>query len=165
MRTVLMGENTLHLQGEEVSLDTKLVLKGAKAGSLAQEEVSRQHEYAVLATFPSINTSVCDMQILELGKISEKMPNFDYISFSADLPTALGDYKNIHPTGKVEMYSDYYELLVAKQLGMLVDEVHLLNRAMFILDKNNKVIYKQINNQIKDQVDFEKFTKELNKYN
>ncbi|UUM19018.1 MULTISPECIES: redoxin domain-containing protein [unclassified Mycoplasma] len=164
MRTITMGGKTLHLQGNEVELGQQLKLVGAKAGTFAQAEAERTHKYAVLTVFPSINTSVCDLQILELGKISEKHPNFDYISFSVDLPTALIDYKNMHPTGNVEMYSDYYNKEVSNQLGLLIDELHINARAIFILDENNKVLYKQINSEVKDQVDFELFTKELIKY-
>ncbi|EGV00082.1 thiol peroxidase [Mycoplasmopsis columbina SF7] len=162
-RTVQLGDATLTFVGQEAQLGQQLELKGAKAGDFAQSLATRSHDYAVLAVFPSSNTSVCDMQILELSKISETYPNFDYITFSVDLPSALADYKNLHPTGKVELYSDYYNHYVAKQLGLLIEEIHLMGRAMFILDKENKIIYKQINSQVKEQVDFASLKNELEK--
>ncbi|WP_027120757.1 redoxin domain-containing protein [Mycoplasmopsis lipofaciens] len=165
MRKVFLGENQMNFIGEEIKLNEALNLVGAKFGEFTQTKVELDKtKYTILATFPSINTGVCDLQILELGRLSEKYPQFNYVSFSMDLPSALNDYVTSHPIGKIVMYSDYYDKQVANQLGLLIKEIHLLGRAMFVLDQNNKIVYKQINSQVKNQVDFnqlEEFLKKL----
>ncbi|AWX69729.1 redoxin domain-containing protein [[Mycoplasma] anseris] len=163
MRIIKMKNNDLHLLGKEVELNQKIELQGAFVGSFEQKTFNNESKYTVLATFPSINTQVCDMQILELSRISAKYPEFNFVSFSADLPSALNSYiSSGHPVGNIQMFSDYYNHNVAKQLGILIDEIHLLARAMFILDKENKIIYKQINQELTDQVDFDQLLNKLN---
>ncbi|VEU78318.1 redoxin family protein [Mycoplasmopsis columbinasalis] len=162
-RTVTLGHLPLTLHGKEAELGQQINLVGAKAGGFVQEKVARNHEFAVLGVFPSINTNVCDLQVLELGKLSEKYTDFDFFTFSVDLPSALGEYKAGHPTGRVELYSDYYNRNVGVQLGVLINELHLLARGLFILDKDNKVVYKQINDVVSSQADFPKLEAELKK--
>ncbi|AWX42762.1 thiol peroxidase [Metamycoplasma cloacale] len=163
MRTITMKNNPLHLMDEEIKINDQVELKGALIGSFEQKLFNNEQKYTVLATFPSINTQVCDMQILELSKISQSYPNINFVSFSADLPTALNSYATLgHPIGSIQMYSDYYDLYVGHQLGIVIKEIHLLARGMFILDPNNRVIYKQINQELTTQVDFEQLINKLN---
>ncbi|QGZ97856.1 redoxin domain-containing protein [Mycoplasma sp. NEAQ87857] len=161
MRKVNAADKELHFEGQEVELGTTLELSGTKAGEIEQTEILSNGKYTVIATFPSINTNVCDLQILRLSEISKEFPMFNYYSFSQDLPFALNEYVTNHPTGNITMYSDHKDRVMAKQLGLLLHEWKLLGRAMFVLDPENKVIYKQINSDIKQQVDFDKFVAKL----
>ncbi|WP_029512537.1 redoxin domain-containing protein [Mycoplasmopsis iners] len=154
MKKIKMGTNEVTLVGFDAEIGDRIELIGAKAGSLDQTPVVRKNKYAILATFPSSNTSVCEMQVLELSKMAKQFPKFDYITFSMDLPFALSDYQNLHQTENIEMFSDYFSHSVAKQLGVLIKENHLMARSMFILDQDNRIVYKQVNDQIKQQVDF-----------
>ncbi|QDF64987.1 redoxin domain-containing protein [Mycoplasma nasistruthionis] len=155
MRVTYIDDKQLTLNGNEVELNQAVKLSGALRGGFAQSEVKREHDYIVVATFPSIDTSVCDMQVLKLAELSEKYPQFDYASFSVDLPTALQNYADGHKVGDIQLYSDYFDHSTLNGFGVLINELKISARAMFVLDKDNKVVYKQINDQVKAQVDFD----------
>ncbi|WP_406614123.1 redoxin family protein [Mycoplasma corogypsi] len=161
MRKAYMGDKVVTLHGKAPELNQEVIVKGALAGSFEQVELERKHDYLVLITFPSIDTSVCDLQVLFLSQLTEKYPNFDYASISVDLPTALNSYKSSHPTGSIQLFSDYYDLKLSKELGVLMEENRLSARAVFIVNKENKIVYLQINEQVKDQMDFKALESKL----
>ncbi|EFF41435.1 redoxin domain-containing protein [Mycoplasmopsis alligatoris] len=158
MKKLLFGEREVTSNGEDIKIGTKLDLTGVLAGSFTESTPEFKNEYTVFTTLPSIDTRVCDLQILRLAEISKEYPEFNYISYSLDLPTALASYMTEHPVGEIKMYSDYLTKRVANETHLLINELQLFNRSVFILDKENKVVYKQINTQIRENIDFEKLT-------
>ncbi|MDU7036385.1 MAG: redoxin family protein, partial [Staphylococcus simulans] len=55
----------------------------------------------------------------------------------------------------VILLSDYQKHSFGKNFGVLMDDLQLLARSVFVLDKNNKVVYKEIVNEGTDFPDFE----------
>lgn len=47
---------------------------------------------------------------------------------------------------------------------MLINELQLATRAVFVLDKENKLVYSEVKDQVKDQVDFDALEEVLKKY-
>ncbi|SJZ60728.1 redoxin domain-containing protein [Mycoplasmopsis verecunda] len=154
MRTVKFGNKDYELAGTQPIIGNEVVLVGAKEGKFTQTKPERKNKYMVLGTFPSADTAVCDMQILKMAELSHKYKNVDFVTFSMDLPTALSNYSEDHEVGKVQLYSDYLDHEVARGLGVLIEELQLCARSLFILDDLNKVQYVQINEKTGEQVDF-----------
>ncbi|AAZ43780.1 redoxin family protein [Mycoplasmopsis synoviae] len=161
---VKFGDKELTLNGLAPKHGDKVEAKGALAGSFDQVKFDNKGKMTVLSTFPSIDTKVCDLQVGKLAHLSEKYTDFNFVSFSLDLPPALADYKANHPTGRVEMYSDYFDKKTVSSLGMLINELQLATRAVFVLDKENKLVYSEVKDQVKDQVDFDALEEVLKKY-
>lgn len=158
MRKVLFGTVELTIKEKEFNVGDTVELIGVTGSSFEDVKPQRKHDYAVVTTFPSVDTRVCNMQVLRLIQIAEQYPNFDYISFSLDLPAALTSYSSEHPVGKIQMFTDYKNRTISTKLGLLIDEIKLFNRCLFVLDNNNKVVYKQVNTQVREEVDFEALT-------
>ncbi|MFV8459300.1 redoxin domain-containing protein [Mycoplasma sp. CR] len=162
MRTVKFGNKDCTLAGTSPVVGNEVVLVGAKEGKFEQSTPKRENKYLVLGTFPSADTMVCDMQILKMAELSHKYKNVDFVTFSMDLPTALSNYAEDHETGRVQLYSDYLTHEVARGLGVLIEQVQLCARSLFILDDQNKIKYMQINENTHEQVDFKSMEEKLN---
>ncbi|QNM93595.1 redoxin domain-containing protein [Mycoplasma sp. Pen4] len=165
MRFVTLAGTKHKLVDNAPQIGDVINIKAAKAGSFEQTSITREHKYLVLLSFPSADTSICDMQILRGAELSEKYPNFDYASISMDLPPALKNYQEGHKVGKIQLFSDYLDRHNAVDLGVLIENIQLCARGMFILDENNKIVYMQLNDEIKKQVDFDEFEKKLAEFN
>ncbi|ADE19521.1 redoxin domain-containing protein [Mycoplasma crocodyli] len=163
MKKLLFGEREVTSNGDEVKLGTVINLRGVKAGTFDESKPVLKNDYTVFTTLPSIDTRVCDLQILRLAEISKEYAEFNYVSFSLDLPTALASYLTEHQVGEIQMFSDYLDKKVSKETNLLVNELQLMNRSVFILDKDNKVVYKQINKQIRENIDFERLVEAMEK--
>lgn len=165
MKKIFFKDLEVTLFGEQLKVGDSLnnISDLYPAGSFAGETVEfNKGKYKILTTYPSVDTSVCDFQVLELSKITSEYPEFDYIGISVDLPSALNSYKSMHPTGSIKMYSDYRNKNFAKKSGLLIDELQLLGRSIFVLDKENKVVYSEIKEQVGEQINFEKLREVLN---
>lgn len=159
MKKIFFKDLEVTLLGEQLKVGDSLdnISDLYPAGSFAGLNVEfNKGKYKILTTYPSVDTSVCDFQVLELSKITSEYPELDYIGISVDLPSALNSYKSMHPTGSIKMYSDYKNKSFAKKAGLLIDELQLLGRSIFVLDKENKVIYAEIKEQVGEQINFEK---------
>ncbi|MBW0594638.1 thiol peroxidase [Mycoplasmopsis anatis] len=159
MKKIFFKNLEVTLSGEQLKLGDVLnkINDIFPAGSFSGENIEfNKGKYKILTTYPSVDTSVCDFQVLELSKITSEFPELDYIGISVDLPSALNSYKSMHPTGSIKMYSDYRTKNFSKQSGLLIDELQLLGRSIYVLDKENKVIYSEIKDQVGEQIDFDK---------
>ncbi|MFV8475673.1 redoxin domain-containing protein [Mycoplasma sp. VS403A] len=162
MRTVKFANKDYNLAGTAPVVGNEVVLQGSKEGKFDQSMPKREHKYLVLGTFPSADTMVCDMQILKMAELSRKYKDVDFVTFSMDLPTALSNYAEDHETGRVQLYSDYLAHDVARGLGVLIEQLQLCARSLFILDEQNKIKYMQINENTNEQVDFKSMEAKLN---
>ncbi|QZE12485.1 redoxin domain-containing protein [Mycoplasma sp. Ms02] len=157
MKTIKFKDLEIKKLGKEIELGDKVYFnKYPTVGDFIDNPVVLSKDYTVLTTYPSIDTSVCEMQIAYLANLSNQFENVDFVAFSMDLPSALKNYADGHGFGRMQAFSDYKTKEMANSLGLLLDEVFLFNRAVLVLDKEQKVIYKDINqNSVGDQVDFD----------
>lgn len=109
----------------------------------------------LISVVPSIDTGVCDQQT---RKFNEEASQEDgvVLTISADLPFAQKRWCASNGLENVITLSDHKDLSFGKQYGVVMEELRLLARSVFVLDKNNKVIYTEIVSEGTDFPDFEK---------
>ncbi|UUM19713.1 MULTISPECIES: redoxin domain-containing protein [unclassified Mycoplasma] len=151
------------LLGTEAKLGDKVMLKGVLAGTFNTKDYENNGKYTVVVVFPSIDTRVCDMQVALANSFAQEFENVNFVSFSQDLPTALASYIDQHKITKIQMFSDYKHREMALSLGLLIDQLFLNARAMLVLDKDNNLVYKQVNKNVHEQVDFDSLREFLSK--
>ncbi|WP_025755339.1 redoxin domain-containing protein [Mycoplasmopsis cricetuli] len=154
MKKVIFSQKEYDLIGTPMEIGKKVQIKSVLAGTFDQKEYQNEGKYTILSFFPAIDTSVCDLQISQTDEIAKNYPKFKFISISVDLPTTLKVYVEKHNVQNVQMYSDYKDRSVTKSLGLLIDDLFLAARAVIVLDKENKIIYKQMHQSIHEQIDF-----------
>ncbi|WP_036452404.1 redoxin domain-containing protein [Mycoplasma buteonis] len=154
---VKFAARDLNLLGNEKNVGDTVTLTSAVApGTFFAEELKLKHDYTVLTTYPSVDTRVCELQVLSMGDLSKDFPKINFLAFSVDLPSALAAYKDSHEVGNVKLYSDYQKLALAKELGVLIEEINLCARSVFVVDKDGKIIYKEIKTNTSDNITFNK---------
>ncbi|MFQ3854103.1 thiol peroxidase [Staphylococcus sp. 2S1] len=108
----------------------------------------------LISVVPSIDTGVCDKQT---RKFNEEAAAEDgvVLTISVDLPFAQKRWCASNGLDNVVTLSDHKELSFGKNYGVVMEELRLLARSVFVLDENNKVVYTEVVSEGTDFPDFD----------
>ena len=153
-----MHGNELSLMGVLPKIGDNICDFSVKANDMS---VKTAKDYAdkvlVVLTVPSIDTPVCDMEIKKFNDTAASLPeDIKIISVSADLPFAQGRWAAETGIKNITMLSDYYDMNFADSFGVHIKELRLLTRAVFVYDKNGKLVYSQVLDEITKEPDYDK---------
>lgn len=81
------------------------------------------------------------MQTRHFNKTLSDLEDTVVLTVSVDLPFAQGKWCAAEGLDNAIMLSDYYDHSFGKAYGLLINEWHLLARAVLVLDADNKVTY------------------------
>lgn len=110
----------------------------------------------IITSFLSLDTRVCDMQVKEFNRRAQNVPgNVVIIGISQDLPFAQKRFCDSNKIDRVMTFSDYKTNSFGINYGLLIKELHLLARAVIIIDMNNIVRYMQIVEEATNAPDYE----------
>lgn len=155
--------NPLTLVGPELKVgdkapDFKLVDTSLKPVMLADSKGKTR----LVSVVPSIDTPVCDLQTKRFNQEASKLPeNIAVITVSMDLPFAQARWCGLAGADKVQMLSDYQEQSFGKAYGVLIKELKLLARAVFVIGTDDKIRYVEYVKEITTHPDYEKVLKFL----
>lgn len=96
----------------------------------------------IIFTVPSLDTPVCEYQIVELSKKmkSQDDNNFDYFVISIDTPFAQARFIKKHDISQtITFLSDYASHQFMITSGLMLDELSLFTRAIIVCDELNIV--------------------------
>ncbi len=111
----------------------------------------------LISVTPSLDTSVCDAQMRWFNQEAAKLPDSGVVmNISMDLPFAVGRYCTTAGINKVKAFSDHRDASFCTNYGVLIKELRLLSRSIFILDKNDVIRYIEIVPEITHHPDYEK---------
>jgi thioredoxin-dependent peroxiredoxin len=117
----------------------------------------------IIASFPSLDTPVCDMQVREFNKRSVSFsPDIVVIGISKDLPFAQKRFCQEHDIKNI-ILSDYKDSSFGLSYGLIIKEWNLLARSVLIIDKNDILRYMQIVSELTNQPDYEDALKNLDR--
>ena len=109
----------------------------------------------VLSIIPSIDTGVCSTQTRRFNQELSDLDNTVVITVSVDLPFAQGKWCAAEGIENAVMLSDYFDHSFGRDYAVLINEWHLLARAVLVLDENNTVTYAEYVDNINTEPDFE----------
>lgn len=110
----------------------------------------------VLVTVPSLDTPVCDLEMRRFNSEAAKLSDdCQIVAVSCDLPFAQARWCGAAGADNITALSDYMENGFGKSYGVLIDELRLLARAVFVVDKNGNLVYEQLVPEMTDQPAFE----------
>ena len=139
------------LQAGDQAPDFDVIDGGLEAVNLA----SSAGKVRLISVVPSLDTGVGSEQTkLFAGEISGLPENVEVLTVSADLPFAQGRWCGAE---EVEMttLSDHRELSFANAYGVLIKELKLLTRAIFVVDAENKITYVEVVPEMTDHPDYD----------
>lgn len=99
----------------------------------------------IVSIVPSLDTGVCQIQTKrfnqELGGLGDKV---NAITVSRDLPFAQNRFCGAEDVKNMKVGSDYQNGSFGDSWGVMIDELKLLARAVYVLDSQGKVVYGEI---------------------
>lgn len=156
MNTVTFQGNTLHLEGElpkEGYRAPNFKLIANDLGERVLDDYSGKT--LVIATVPSLDTPVCDLEGKrfneEAAKLSDKVR---IVMASRDLPFAQARWCGAAGAKNLETLSDYRDGAFGRHYGVLIKELELLARAVFVIDPNGGLAYCQLVPEVTSQPDY-----------
>ena len=119
----------------------------------------------IISSLPSLDTSVCDMMT---RKFNEEAVSLDkdvvVLAISMDLPFAQDRWCIAADVENVNVLSDHRTTSFGRAFGVLIEDLRLLARAVFIADKEGIIRYIEIVDELTHEPDYEaalKAAKEL----
>ena len=156
MKVTVKG-NPVTLLGEEVSVGQKA--QDFKVLNTSLEEVTLsnfKNKIKLIASVPSLDTPVCDLEIKRFNDEASKLSKDLVIIFiSMDLPFAQKRFCQANEIKIVKTLSDHRDADFGQKFGVLIKELRLLARAIFILDKNDVIKYIQIVPELSSPPDYD----------
>jgi thiol peroxidase len=150
--------NPLTLAGQEVKVgqpapDFKIHFfdGGLKTISLAD----LKGKPTILSVVPSLDTPVCATQTKkfndELSALGDKV---NALTVSLDLPFAMNRFCGAESIKNMRVGSDYQDRNFGQSYGTLIEELKIMSRAVFVLDKDGKVVYAQYVPEVASEPDY-----------
>lgn len=118
----------------------------------------------LISVTPSLDTPVCDMQARRFNEEAAKLgENVAVLNISVDLPFAIKRFCNAAGIDKVETLSDYKDVSFGENYGVLIKELRLLARSVFIIDDKDIIRYIEIVPEVTNEPDYDKALSKLGK--
>ena len=110
----------------------------------------------VINVVPSLDTPVCDEQIRRFNTEAAGLGDVSVLCVSCDLPFAQKRWCGAAGAENVRVLSDHKEMAFAHAYGTWVKELRLNHRAVFVIDKKDKVTYVQYLDELTDHPDYDR---------
>lgn len=152
MKKITFKGNPLTLVGRSISEgmegpDFKVVSQDLKEVRLGDFK----EKIKIFTTFPSLDTPVCDLQVKEFNKKAAGLASdVIVVGISKDLPFAQKRFCETFDIDKAKVFSDYKTGSFGINYGVLIKELNLLARAVFVVDKGDIIRYVQIVPELTD---------------
>ena len=96
----------------------------------------------LIASVPSLDTPVCDSEVKRFNdEVSKLSKDLVIIFISMDLPFAQKRFCQEFEINKIKTLSDHKSASFGTNYGVLIKELRLLARAIFLIDKDDNVTY------------------------
>ena len=156
-RTVTMHGRPMALAGDEIKPGMPAPDFKATDNDMLPMKFSRtfRNKVTIISAVPSLDTPVCDLETRRFNTEAEALgPEVTVLTISMDLPFAQKRWCGAAGIKTVRTFSDYQKADFGKSYGVLIKELRLLARAVFIVDKDGIVKYAQIVPEVGKEPDY-----------
>jgi len=161
-----MNGSSLTLVGNKVEVGDSAPDFEIVANDLSPVKFSSfRGKVCIISSVPSLDTAVCDTMTRrfneEAGNLGDDVV---VLTISMDLPFAQERWCGAAGVKNVQTLSDHRDASFGKAFGVLIKELRLLARAVFVVDKEGVVRHIQIVDELTNEPDYEaalKAAKEL----
>ena len=101
----------------------------------------------LIIAVPSLDTPVCDAEARRFNQAVASHENIDTVIVSMDLPFSAAKFCNVAGIENITVASDFRHKAFARAYGMLISDgalEGLCARALFVISKDGKIVYKQV---------------------
>ena len=153
---VMMKGNPLSLVGPELKVGDKAPEFKAVDASFKKVSASDfKGKKVLISAVPSIDTGVCALQTKRFNEEAAKLQDVVFITISSDLPFAQKRFCDSEKIGKMNLLCDSVWHDFGEKYGVLVKDMGLLARAVFVISAKGEISYVQIVGEITNHPDYD----------
>ena len=116
-----------------------------------------QGQTLLISVVPSLDTGVCSIQTKRFNEEAAKLPkNITILTISNDLPFAQKRFCDVENTDNIKVLSDSVWRDFGTRYGLLIKDMGLLTRAIFVIDNQGKIVYKELVANISKHPNYDK---------
>ena len=159
MATTKLKGNLVTLAGKEVNVGDAAPVVSLVAKDLSEVKVGGASDKAqIIVIVPSLDTAVCAQETRVFNTKAAAVPNATVVVASMDLPFAMGRFCTTEGLENLQVGSDFRDKALADAYGVLIADGPLKGlsaRAIFVVNKAGKVVYKEICPEITEEPNYE----------
>ena len=149
--------NPLTLVGDEVDVGQQAPDSQVLTNDLSPVELSSfRGKVCIICSVPSLDTPVCDTETRKFNEEAAKLgDDVAVLAISMDLPFAQKRWCGAAGIENVQTLSDHRDAAFGRAYGVLIRELRLLARAVFVVDKDGIIRYIEIVNELTNEPNYE----------
>ncbi len=125
---------------------------------------SLRGKVCILSSVPSLDTPVCDTETRRFNQEVENLGSGVHcVTVSMDLPFAQTRWCGAAGIKSVQTLSDYRAATFGTSYGLLIKELHLLARAVMVVDREGAVRYVQLVKEMTQEPNYDEVINEVKK--
>jgi len=163
--TVTLKGNPVVLAGPSLNVGDEAPVACVVKSDLSEKAIGgKKGKVQLIITVPSLDTPVCETETRKFNELLKDL-DVDVTVVSMDLPFAEKRFCESFSVSNVDVASDFRYRDMEK-FGVLIAEgalKGLLARAVFIVDREGKVVYKQLVPEITQEPDYDEVLEALRK--
>ena len=110
----------------------------------------------IISSVPSLDTPVCDIMTRRFNETAEALgDDIVILTISMDLPFAQKRWCGATGVECVQTLSDHRNAEFGEAFGLLIKELRLLARAVFVVDKQGVIRYKEIVSELTEEPNYD----------
>ncbi len=162
---ITMHGNPLTLLGSEVKVGDRAPEATLLDNNLAPVKISSYRgKILIISSVPSLDTPVCDIETRRFNKEAEDLSkDVIILTVSMDLPFAQKRWCGAAGIDRVITLSDHRDASFGNAYGVLIKELRLLARVVFIIDRDGVVRYIQTVKEQSKEPEYEEIIKQIKK--
>ncbi len=155
----------LTLVGEEIAVGQKAPDFTVVANDLSRVQPSSfAGKVVVVSSVPSLDTPVCDTETRRFNEEATRLgSDVKVLTISMDLPFAQARWCGAAGVSNVQTLSDHRDASFGTAYGVLIKELRLLARAVFVIDREGTIQYIQLVKEVTDEPNYDEVVKAVKK--
>ena len=157
-------EGVVTVNGDPVTLVGPEVKEGDDApvfrvvdGEFKQVRLSDfRGKVCLISAVPSLDTGVCALQTKRFNEEMQTFPqDVVVMTVSMDLPFAQKRFCDAEKTDRIKLLSDHVWREFGLNYGILIKNMGLLARSVFVIGRDGRIAYKQIVSELSEHPDYD----------
>lgn len=165
MGLVTMKGKPLTMVGSDVKIGQRAPDFVALDNNLTPVRFSSYHgKICIISSVISLDTPVCDLQTRKFNEEASRLgPGVEILTLSMDLPFAQKRWCGAAGVDRIQTLSDHRDASFGTSYGVLIKELRLLARAIFLVDRKGLLQYKELVKEVTHEPDYDAVLSELKK--
>ena len=154
---ITMKGHPLTLAGQEAKVGDPAPDFEVLANDLSPFRLSSlKGKVVIICAVPSLDTPTCDIETRWFNEEAAKLgPGVEILTISMDLPFAQKRWCGAAGVERVTTYSDHREAAFGQAYGVLIKELRLLARAVFVVDQAGTLRYVQVVKEVANEPNYD----------